>query len=119
MSGNASQEVEPIQHDAYMSEWFMRNYPNTTPGDMAKFYRAVYNEVPVVAPETNGYNLFHERMTGRAQAAFVAREQAAKSHKESPKRVNNQFIMRRVYASMTAVAVLMVSVLGLILVVES
>jgi hypothetical protein len=46
------------------SNWFSKYYPESTPDEMADYYRKTRAELPLIAVNENTYGAFYGRMTG-------------------------------------------------------
>jgi hypothetical protein len=72
MSQTATRSSEAVSAESFVSDWFLKNYPNTSLGEMANFYREMRTEVPLLAIQENSYGSFYGRMTGLAPRADAA-----------------------------------------------
>jgi hypothetical protein len=64
MSQAASKTPDPAAAEAFVSDWFLKNYPNMSVGDLADRYRELRSEVPLIAIQGGTYGSFYGRMTG-------------------------------------------------------
>ncbi len=64
MSQAASKTPDPAAAEAFVSDWFLKNYPDMSLGDMADRYRELRTEVPLIAVQDGTYGSFYGRMTG-------------------------------------------------------
>ncbi len=64
MSQVASKTPDPAAAEAFVSDWFLKNYPNMSLADLADHYREMRTEVPLIAIQGGAYGSFYSRMTG-------------------------------------------------------
>jgi hypothetical protein len=64
MSQAASKMSDPAAAEAFVSDWFLKNYPNMSLDDLADRYREMRSEVPLIAIQDGSYGSFYGRMTG-------------------------------------------------------
>ncbi len=85
MSQTARHNPDSVTEEMLVSEWFLKNYPNTSLGEMANYYREMRTEVPLLAVHETSYGLFYGRMTGHTTLADVAaRKSAARTETAVP-----------------------------------
>lgn len=77
MAQTARESSEAVSAETYVSDWFLKNYPNTSLGEMASFYREMRTEVPLLAVQENSYGSFYGRMTGHTTMADSAERKAS------------------------------------------
>ncbi len=64
MSQAASKTPDPAAAETFVSDWFLKNYPNMSVSDLADRYRELRSEVPLIAIQDGSYGSFYGRMTG-------------------------------------------------------
>jgi hypothetical protein len=78
MSHAKSKTADSAAAENFVSEWFLKNYPNMSLDDLADRYRELRTEVPLIAIQGDAYGSFYGRMTGNptlenVQAAHIPR----------------------------------------------